>query len=628
MSMREQALSLARKGFKVFPIRAGEKKPPLVKAWEQLATTDSAQITSWWTQWPAANVGIHTDGLLVIDVDPKRGGSESLSVLEQEVFLESTYEVETPSGGRHIYYRCAGGVRNGVDVLGPGLDVRTAGGYVVAAGSRTAAGEYRVVADSPVADADPALITRTEQRDYTRDADKRGGVDTDADNAVIRAGDYLRTHPVAVEGRGGDHHTFRTACRIRDFGVPQERALEALEEWNSRCVPPWDEEELAVKVDNAYQYAQDAAGKLTPEALGFEVVQNVSTSPQVPTESTPLVFKTEVNQTETDDAEMLHPADVGYAEVLTAEYLIKGVLEKMSNAVLFGQWNVGKTFVILDMAAAISTGQQWFGRRVRQGRVLYLGYEGIRAMKKRIIALREKHPMLKQRSTPFAWAPLRNPLTSPEGVQELGRVLKKFMKTHRAGPDLVIIDPLANALGGDDADANLMAQLNRCVAELMRKQRCTVLRVHHSGHGNTDRARGHSSLPAGVDTEIRVDEQEIALTKQRDDVRGKFSFKLSVVKIGRDTDGDEVTTCVVEHIEDNALNPELSGPQRELLDALVKLRGATGTVSKTEVSDCMPKGATPAQKRALIAALETKMYLRPEGKGWVIAERGPMGIFD
>ena len=109
---------------------------------------------------------------------------------------------------------------------------------------------------------------------------------------------------------------------------------------------------------------------------------------------------------------------------------------------------------------------------------------------------------------------------------------------------------------------------------------------------------------------------------------GKFSFKLSVVKIGRDTDGDEVTTCVVEHIEDNALNPELSGPQRELLDALVKLRGATGTVSKTEVSDCMPKGATPAQKRALIAALETKMYLRPEGKGWTIAERGPLSIFD
>src|SRR5687768_2914081 len=97
--MSETALGLAARGFKVFPIAAGAKSPPLITSWPTYATTDTATIVAWWKQWPDANVGIHCDGLVVIDVDPKSGGYESLAVLEQEVQLEATYEVATPSGG-------------------------------------------------------------------------------------------------------------------------------------------------------------------------------------------------------------------------------------------------------------------------------------------------------------------------------------------------------------------------------------------------------------------------------------------------------------------------------------------------------------------------------------------------
>jgi hypothetical protein len=616
-TMREHALAHAARGFRVFPIRAGAKAPPLVNDWPALATDYPAQIERWWDQWPEANVGIHCDGMLVIDVDPKKGGFDSLALFEQEVELDATYEVETPSGGRHIYYRCATGARNGVDVLGTGLDIRTTAGYVLAAGSQTAAGAYRVYADEPIADCAPDLVERCAARERYEGAALGGsGTATDADAAVARAVDYLGAQPAAVQGQGGDHHTFRTICRIRDFGVPKERAPEALQEWNARCEPPWDQGELAVKIENAYAYAQDAAGKLTPEALGFEEVDNAEVIKEAQSDNPKVI----------ENVEMLHPADVGLDEVLRVEYLIKGVLERQSNAVLFGKWNVGKTFVILDMAAAIATGQLWFGKRVRKGRVLYLGYEGIRAMKKRILALRGKHPMLLDRATPFAWAPLRNPLTRPEGVKEIGAVLVEFAARHGGAPDLIVIDPLQNALGGDDSDANLMAELNRCVAEIMRRQHCSVLRVHHAGHSNEDRARGHSSLPAGVDTEIRVDEQEIATTKQRDDVRAKFGFKLRVVKVGKDTDGDEVSTCVVEQIVDNPMSPDLSGPQRELLDRLLKLRGDGGKVSNTDIKDCCD--APAPKRREMVVVLETKQFLRAEGKGWILAERGPMAIFD
>jgi hypothetical protein len=395
--------------------------------------------------------------------------------------------------------------------------------------------------------------------------------------------------------------------------VPEERAAEALAEWNERCVPPWPADDLGVKIHNAYRYAQEAPGKLTPEALGFEVVAD--SAPKAPA----------APQTET--SELLHPADVTLDSILASDYLIKGVLEKQSNAVLFGHWNVGKTFVVLDMAAAIATGERWFGKRVRQGRVLYLGYEGIRAMKKRMIALRGKHPKLADRVTPFEWQPLRTALTKPEGVAALARILRFYTERRKGAPDLIIIDPLANALGGDDSDALLMGSLNECVGALIAKQRCTVLRVHHSGHSNQDRARGHSSLPAGVDTEIRVTEQEIALTKQRDDVRGKFFFKLNVVTLGKDADGDDVTTCTVTQIEDNALSPELTQPQQEMLDALIRAHGEGGKVSKTDMRDSTP-GMDATQRRELVRVLERKQYLRIEGGGWVVCERGPMAVFD
>lgn len=616
--MLERALALSQQGFLVFPLKPGAKAPPLIADWPIRATTDEAQVRVWWEQWPEANAGIHCDGLLVVDVDPKKGGYESLQALEGQLQLDATLEVETPSGGRHIYYRCGGHVRNGVDVLGPGLDVRAAGGYVVGAGSHTAAGEYRVVIDEPLADAPPELVERLRARPPA-DTPARIAADTNPEDAVARAIDFLRSHPVATEGQGGDHHTFRTICRVRDFGVPEERAAEALAEWNERCVPPWPVDDLGIKIHNAYRYAQDAAGKLTPEALGFEVVPS---NPPIGGDRTQI----EHDRTQSEN-ELLHPADVTLDSILGSDYLIKGVLERQSNAVLFGHWNVGKTFVVLDMAAAIATGERWFGKRVRQGRVLYLGYEGIRAMKKRMIALRGKHPKLADRSVPFEWQAVRTPLTKPEGVAALGRILRFYAERHGGAPDLVIIDPLANALGGDDSDAMLMGTLNECVAALIQKQRCTVLRVHHSGHGNQDRARGHSSLPAGVDTEIRVTDQEIALTKQRDDVRGKFFFKLDVVTLGRDSDGDDVTTCTVSQIEENALSPELTQPQRELLDAFLKLRGDGGHATKTDLRDCTP-GLDAAQRRELIRVLERKQYLRVEGAGWLLCERGPMQIFD
>lgn len=148
-AMLVAACTYARAGIFVFPIRPGQKQPPLTVHGFKNATINEAQIISWWTETPTANIGIATgvSGLVVIDHDPRNDPKgESLRKFEQLVgpALWETAIVATPSGGRHFYFRCPEGQTfpSGNNVLGPGLDIKSAGGYVVAPPSELSHGAY------------------------------------------------------------------------------------------------------------------------------------------------------------------------------------------------------------------------------------------------------------------------------------------------------------------------------------------------------------------------------------------------------------------------------------------------------------------------------------------------------
>jgi putative DNA primase/helicase len=109
------------------------------------ATTDPEQIREWWGSWPDANIGLRTgqvSGLVVLDIDPRSGGEQSLEALEADYErLSVTVAAVTGGGGRHLFFRQPSHeVRNSAGKLGAGLDVRGEGGYVVAPPSRHASG--------------------------------------------------------------------------------------------------------------------------------------------------------------------------------------------------------------------------------------------------------------------------------------------------------------------------------------------------------------------------------------------------------------------------------------------------------------------------------------------------------
>lgn len=554
---RDTALALARQGFKVFPITSGAKAPPLILGWQIAATSDEAQVRDWWAKWPDANIGVHCDGLIVLDVDVGKGGYDSLKKLQDERGeLPATLTVSTPSGGEHRYFK-GSNVPNGVNVYGPGIDVRSGGGYVLASGSVVDGKSYAVRTPAVPAPAPEWLKERhVEQKPSQRE---HAPIATDQATAKQSAVAYLEHLDAAVSG-ARNHAAYVTAAKLRDIGCGQAVTLEVMQaHW--KCEPPLDDAELRHVVQSAFTYAQNPPAILSAEAM-FDVLPDEAKAPRAP-------------------SMLHHPSEAELSDALRPQYLIKGVIDAKSNAVLFGKWHTGKSFVALDLCAVIATGSPWFGRRTRGGGVLYIAYEGIRALTKRLIALRNKYPALADTNTPFAWTAARHTILDGKGTEEFATVLETYKDIYGAPPALVVIDPLMNALGGDDSDAAVMSKMNEFVATVIQKQGATVLRVHHTGHSNQDRARGHSSLEASADTELKVDDGEIYIKKQRDDAGGTFPFELKVVTLGADSDGDPVTTCVVEPRA--AGDVDLSDQQQQVYSAALELRKADGTIVRSQV---------------------------------------------
>ena len=272
------ALALASQGFQVFPLIEREKVPAIA-AFPELASSDPDRIRGWWVDPVlelelSLNVGISTtafncgsSALVVVDVDEKSGRSGGSTLLEMELKgldFPDTYTQSTPTGGRHLVYRCPTPLRQGANVLGPGLDIRSKGGYIVGAGSVVSAGTYAVERDGPLVDAPAWLVKLLERPPRQGEANGIPSGDVHSDLARVRAIDLLIRRPPAIEG-GRNEEAYRAACAVKDLGVTREDVPDLLRDYWS-CEPALTDEELAAVVKSAYRYGSSAPGCAAPEA--------------------------------------------------------------------------------------------------------------------------------------------------------------------------------------------------------------------------------------------------------------------------------------------------------------------------------------------------------------------------
>lgn len=226
-------------------------------------------------------------------------------------------------------------------------------------------------------------------------------------------------------------------------------------------------------------------------------------------------------------------------------WLVKGLLPQADLAVLYGDPGSGKSFLALDIALAIGRGVEWRGKRVQQGRVVYVACEGLGGLLNRVRAYAQAHNVVEGE------LPIRLVADAPNLLHPGDAGALKQQIELGGGADLVIIDTLARAIpgGNENSSEEMGAALARC-QWIHEQTGALVLLVHHSGKDASKGARGWSGLRGAVATELEVnradDARSVKVTKQKDGEDGEeLTFRLETVVVGFDEDGEEITSCVV-----------------------------------------------------------------------------------
>lgn len=251
-------------GYTLFPLNG--KVPPKDFHWRE-ATFDP------FFEPPRNNFGVQLQPCdLVIDVDPRnfKDGINSLLNLRALCdWSEDTLSVRTGNGGTHYYFKKPPDVRIKKNLKEfPGIDFISEGGYVVGASSihPETKLEY-VLVPAYIQNVPQAILDLIERK--TIELKKGIDVYVNDNQTTERYIQYLRETEPAIEGESGDRTTFAVCAKGRDFGLSPECVFDILQrEYNPRCQPPWEADNLKHKVDNAYRYASGSAGSNSP-AIAF-----------------------------------------------------------------------------------------------------------------------------------------------------------------------------------------------------------------------------------------------------------------------------------------------------------------------------------------------------------------------
>lgn len=257
---------MAKRGRLLFPCKPGAKLPAV--SWRRWANSDEDTLRAYWSRYPHSNVGLVTgkgSQVFVIDLDKKKDvdGLASLTAIEKEIGeLPRTLRLRTPGQGFHLYFEwddrlLPATIRAGA--LGPGIDWRGEGGYVLAPPSIINGKTYDVVDNVPIAKLPDVWIERilTAASAGKAPAPKKpkppsggGGGDFGFDDDE----DASDESPDVGEG-GRNDFLLRVAGRLRRRGASSEDIEAALQRVNTnKCNPPLGRNEVATIARSVARY--------------------------------------------------------------------------------------------------------------------------------------------------------------------------------------------------------------------------------------------------------------------------------------------------------------------------------------------------------------------------------------
>lgn len=459
MTPAEAAATYAAHGWQPIALRSNDKRP-LLPGWQ---TTPLADTLAAMAANRGANIGVAVPpGFMVLDIDTK-GEANGFDTLAQWPPLPDTLTATTPSGGQHLWFRLPPAVRtsNRVAIAG-GLDVRTAGGFVVVAPSVIGGKPYTWlnwdgITDPQMADAPPWLLQLIQQRPAP--APTAAQVDD----------------PIPDGCRNSTLTSI--AGHLRNAGLNAEEIAATLERVNERrCSPPLDDSEVAGIAASVGRYPTPPnpwqvfgqSGELPPGAMAAPMSSGLSAA---------AITEGELNSAHaTPDCvvENLLFADVG---------------------VLIAPGGIGKTTLVLSVAPRIVLGRDVFGETIRKpGRVLILTAEDSRqilvARLRACMATMElteaerRKVMDGVRIADVSGAGFKltevagdvvRPALNVDALIELGREID---------PVLIVIDPAVSFGVGESRVNDAEQGLIEAARRLRNALNSCVLYIHHSGKQN------------------------------------------------------------------------------------------------------------------------------------------------
>ncbi len=472
MDLKDAAQGYARRGWSVFPLIPGDKRPAV--KWRDVSTTDVDMIEQWWAATPDAGIGVDTgkSGLVVIDVDDMAG----LKILEAEVgMLPMTAIQRTGRGGVHYVYTAGEGdpLRNSASALAEGVDVRADGGYIVVAPSLHPNGQ-RYEWTHKVDPAELPQVLRT----------KMAAPKPEVDRAVADIGTAFTN--------GGESTGWGRACLEAEVGIiigsaPGTRNATVFQSGlkvygavkGGHLDRPTADAKLTAAAHFMGQTAEETRATLD-SAWGTANARH----PEPREERPSLQGERAVETRQRKGLTLLNLDDLD--NVPPPQWLIEGRLPE-GMTVLYGPPAVGKTFVALDWSLLVAVTST-------AGPVMYLPGEGLSGLGQRIRGWKAKHPHLKLDDGSFLVSKSLPRLLEGESIEDLHEACAR----HK--PVLLVVDTLARTMvGGDENNSGDVGKVIATLDAMRDEHGTSSLVLHHTTKGSDKTERGSGALRGAAD---------------------------------------------------------------------------------------------------------------------------------
>ncbi|HWJ89075.1 MAG TPA: bifunctional DNA primase/polymerase [Pelagibacterium sp.] len=531
----------ASTGWPVFPCRPGEEthpetgeiltpKSPYTTRGFRSASRMPRIIDRWWADHPDAMIGIPTGeptGVWVLDVDVtdgKQGEATLAALVATNGPLPVTREARTASGGRHIYFQHHPGVRNRGS-LGPGLDVRGDGGFVIAPGSQLADGRaYEWLNDEQPAPAPqwlldlvlPSAVTtpaqpfsyqpgqnepyveRAVEAELSALAATPSGGRGQAVNrsayslgTLVGAGALSRADAeqglwqaavaCGVVAKDGEAEIHRKIKRGLDAGMQQPRHIPEREEED---LERWMPHKLLAKLQakaQQVQAAKEPAGK--PAATGVEPQPEPDNSGSKPASTPPPAPATDdlpvkITPFQWTDPQLLPRREFVYGTHLVRKYV----------SVTVSPGGIGKTSLTIAEALAMVSGRPLLGTKPpRRLNVWLFNAEDPRDEMDRRIMAAAVHYKLKPRDLDglFLDSGREQSIIVAHEDKRSGTVIQwpivdaviEHIKSNKI--DVMVIDPFVSTHGVSENDNGAIDKVAKLWAKIADVTNCAIEVVHH-----------------------------------------------------------------------------------------------------------------------------------------------------